>query len=968
MDKDGIDKTNSDEVESKASLLTPFNQCTKRRKLSNKTSSKKKATKIQKNNLLSFLTPKPKKEGANFVGNDVEVVDLITPTIPNQTEEKKSESGKANQSISRSRYGRKRNKVSYCLEAMWGLEEPTEAKEASQDDEDYEVEDEVTEDDEDYNLEKDSNQKNKKTKSKKKTKNNNKNRKKKSPQQKKSRSLSLETAEDKGLTSIFWSVCYFKKNIKYTETFFMTKAEKAIYLKKKMMDAFNEDLAKRRALDQRLYGGKTAHSFFQQVANKRKDTKPQKTETQTDVISHLDLPLFPSISSIQPHPTTQQSEKEEIFEIQCQDLMEDEFDNEMDKIEEKLSFFLFSPAPKAKNKKIEFTSKQKLNFSEGNVCESYQSTATTPRYTHYWTSEQSLAKYCASSTFSEIVNQTNRQFPDIKHSTIRDELLMCLHRTIDLNLSTHNLVSDDQTNTDLHTMWCDKYRPFKTTQVVGNWMQADDLKKWLKAWTNTEEKESYLAGSEDNWLDGLDCDDDEDWEPYMNQEIVLSNTVLLTGPTACGKTASVCAVALELNYKLIQVNCGIIKTAKDLNDQIGEATRSQKVKQQSIILLEEVDNMLESAPGIVKAIDSYSKHSRCPIILTATKVPEMLKNLGLTHFKLDYGPLVRLALRTYVIGLCEGVCLTRNEIEKIVKHFNFDLRAVLINLQFWLTSPRTFDHFSIANDKIPLPSNAIRRSNRKHKIKDADNENEDIFPTMLYNLPLIQKRIESMHRLSIFQRIIGFADISFNACNGKDVLFWSHFVDGDVDSLTERDLDDNLYCFVQHILGSDYLKDIIFHSFQYWFIDNVDSIRIRPKRSSSESTSSVAQLFNDGENEEKESTPTATQNANPFTYSWTEKTAVVESKKMIQTMLDNIFGSDDDVDIKMNRKERGVRPRPKPNMNTDIEWLQDWSVMIDTLSDNDILQKPHGCCPNVCELYLSEFMNECCLLSSEYVS
>merc|ERR1719273_2003181 len=106
-----------------------------------------------------------------------------------------------------------------------------------------------------------------------------------------------------------------------------------------------------------------------------------------------------------------------------------------------------------------------------------------------------------------------------------------------------------------------------------NWTQADALKKWLLAWTNNEEKQSYLAGSEWNWLeydDNNECftyDDDAEWSPEMAVDLQLSNTVLLIGPSACGKTASVCAAAQELNYKLIQVNCGIIKTAKDLNDQ-----------------------------------------------------------------------------------------------------------------------------------------------------------------------------------------------------------------------------------------------------------------------------------------------------------------------------------------------------------------------------------------------------------------
>merc|ERR1712129_617810 len=99
-----LDAEKNNKIESKQALLTPFNQCTKRRKISSPTNSKKKSTnsekkmsnKKQKNNLLSFLSPAPKKE----------IIDLISPVVVEKEmkineEDKENENAKSNQSSRR---------------------------------------------------------------------------------------------------------------------------------------------------------------------------------------------------------------------------------------------------------------------------------------------------------------------------------------------------------------------------------------------------------------------------------------------------------------------------------------------------------------------------------------------------------------------------------------------------------------------------------------------------------------------------------------------------------------------------------------------------------------------------------------------------------------------------------------------------------------------------------------------------
>ena len=71
---------------------------------------------------------------------------------------------------------------------------------------------------------------------------------------------------------------------------------------------------------------------------------------------------------------------------------------------------------------------------------------------------------------------------------------------------------------------------------------------------------------------------------------------------------------------------------------------------------------------------------------------------------------------------------------------------------------------------------------------------------------------------------------------------------------------------------------------------------------------------------------------------------------MINSILSNICNDNeiqhiDDIEIKQAKKEK-IQYEGSENIADDMKWLQDWSIMVDCLSDNDILQNPHGSCVN----------------------
>ncbi len=106
-------------------------------------------------------------------------------------------------------------------------------------------------------------------------------------------------------------------------------------------------------------------------------------------------------------------------------------------------------------------------------------------------------------------------------------------------------------------MWVEKYRPRRTTDMVGN-------------------EEARLVVSA--WL--------QKWKPH-------AKAMLMVGPPGTGKTTLATLLAEESGMKMVALNASDVRTKDKLGRRIGEATKTVSLfGGRSLIFLDEVDGLL----------------------------------------------------------------------------------------------------------------------------------------------------------------------------------------------------------------------------------------------------------------------------------------------------------------------------------------------------------------------------------------
>ena len=201
--------------------------------------------------------------------------------------------------------------------------------------------------------------------------------------------------------------------------------------------------------------------------------------------------------------------------------------------------------------------------------------------------------------------------------------------------------------------WPEKHRPRKLDGLVGNRESIRTLKSWVESWIS---------------------------------RIPSKRAALLVGPPGTGKTASVGALANDLDMELVEFNSSDKRNKDSIETLVWRAASQQTLDGRSrLILLDEVDGLSGTSDrGGVGAILKVIKDAVHPIVMTANdpnspRLKDLMKVCQVLHFEIidndDIEKILKLILSENNVEVSEEALV------EIIEGSGGDLRAAISDLE-----------------------------------------------------------------------------------------------------------------------------------------------------------------------------------------------------------------------------------------------------------------------------------------------
>ena len=207
--------------------------------------------------------------------------------------------------------------------------------------------------------------------------------------------------------------------------------------------------------------------------------------------------------------------------------------------------------------------------------------------------------------------------------------------------------------TERNLPWPEKHRPTSLSEIVGNEDVIKGLWEWIRAWM---------------------------------VKIPRKRAALLIGPPGIGKTASINAIANDMDAEIVEFNASDKRNKANIEVQVWRSATQQTLDGRfRIILLDEVDGLSGTSDrGGVGAIVKIIRESVHPIVMTANnhespRIKDLLKHCQVFLFR----PIEKAHALTILkkIALSNEVEIKDEIFDTIIKRSGGDLRAAIADLE-----------------------------------------------------------------------------------------------------------------------------------------------------------------------------------------------------------------------------------------------------------------------------------------------
>lgn len=237
---------------------------------------------------------------------------------------------------------------------------------------------------------------------------------------------------------------------------------------------------------------------------------------------------------------------------------------------------------------------------------------------------------------------------------------------------------------------------------------------------------------------------------------------IIHGPTGCGKTCSVYAIAKQMGLEIVELNASDVRNKDGLHSMLDGALFQQSLfSKGKIILLDEVDGLSGTKDrGAASTIADLAKKSPFPIICTATDAyHKKLKALRKVGELIEYQTLAHPSIAKVLSRIIqsEGITISDDDLKTIARRAGGDCRAAINDLQILTAITKTItkediESLSFRNKEESIHNALVRvfkTTDPNIAIDAFDNVGEDLDKVLLWvdeNLPYEYEKPEDLAR------------------------------------------------------------------------------------------------------------------------------------------------------------------------------------------------------------------------------
>ncbi|MBI2134305.1 replication factor C large subunit [Candidatus Woesearchaeota archaeon] len=228
-------------------------------------------------------------------------------------------------------------------------------------------------------------------------------------------------------------------------------------------------------------------------------------------------------------------------------------------------------------------------------------------------------------------------------------------------------------------------------------------------------------------------------------------SLLIYGPTGCGKTASVHALANELGQEIVELNASDLRNSGSISSVAGNASLQMSLfKKGKIILIDELDGIAgQEDRGGISELASMIERTRFPVVITANDpFDKKFSQIRSKSLLIEYSPIPHKDICMVLEKVCKAESIMHDEpsLKTLAMRSGGDLRGAINDLEMLSRaigeiSKKDVEELSERDRESPMEKSLLiifKTTDLRLAITAFDNSGEDLESCLMWvdeNLP-----------------------------------------------------------------------------------------------------------------------------------------------------------------------------------------------------------------------------------------